>query len=1278
MSRSLKLHKECIKKAKLALKRNGFRSQRALAEDVELSLATVSNFLTGKPVDFATFVEICQKLALEWKEFADLDEQISSSPIVNNSEDAITKSCQDWGEAIDVSVFYNRTTELAALEQWIINDHCRLVMLLGMGGIGKTALSVKLATQIQHKFDYIIWRSLRNTPAVEDLLANLIQFFSQQHQCDVPETFDERVLRLITLLRENRCLLVLDNVESILESGDVTGRYRNGYEGYAQLFNCLGETPHNSCLMLTSREKPQGLAALEGETLPVRCWQLTGLPALEGREIFQTKGAFTGSDNQWQDLIEHYAGNPLALKIVAATVRDFFDSNISSFLEFLKHDFFIFDDIRDLLEQQLQRLSKIEQEIMYWLAINREPVSFSDLRTDFVSVVSASELLQALASLQRRSLIEKTTIGFTQQPVVMEYLVHRFIEQISEEIGTQKIDLFRSHAIVKAQAKDYVRDTQIRLILQPVIDKLVANLGSPQGIENQLHQILSNLREHLALPKRQSLVHSAAQGNKVSVSFNQNEPFSSGKQGIELGAGKLEHLTGYIGGNIINLLQQLKLDLSSYDFSYLTIWQANLQGVNLHKVNFAHADLAKSVFTETLGMTLSVAFSPDGKILATGSADGEIHLWQVADAKKLLTLKVNNSWIWSIAFSPDGQILASAGEDHSVKLWNPSSGECLQTLPGHSSQIWSVAFSSDGHTLASGSEDQTVKLWDLGSSQCLHTLRGHSGWVRSVAFSPKGDTLASSSDDSTVKIWDLSTGLCCKTLQGHSQIVWSLAFSPDSQSLASSSSDKTVKLWQLSSGECLQTLKGHASWVRSVAFSPDGYTLASGSEDQTIKLWNLNTAQCYQTLQGHTNWVRSVAFSPDGYILASGSGDHTVKLWGLSNCKCYKTIQGYTNRIWSVAFSPDGKTLVSGNDDYTVKVWDINSGQCRQVLQGHTNNWVGSVAFSPDGDTLASGSSDQTVRLWNMSTGKCYQTLQGHRSRVWSVAFAPQHHALSTAIPVCVSKVSEQELVMDHADVEGLTVGEQEPTKIKQNRQLRSLDSYILASGSGDHTVKLWDLSSGQCFQSLQGHANWVCSVAFAPLKSKNSPNSTILASGSYDHTVRLWDISTAKCLQVLQGHTNWVWTVAFSPDGHTLASGSGDHTVKLWDLNSGECCQTLQGHTSRVWSVAFSPQGKILASGSSDHTVKLWDLSSGECLQTLQGHTNLVWSVAFSPDGQTLASGSQDETIKLWDIKTGKCLKTLRTQRPYEEMNITGVKGLTQAQLSTLKVLGASDILSP
>ncbi|WZF17707.1 NB-ARC domain-containing protein [Nostoc sp. UHCC 0302] len=383
----------------------------------------------------------------------------------------------DWGEAIDVSAFYGRTDELAKLDKWILSDRCRLITILGMGGMGKTAVAAKLAQQVQSEFEYVIWRSLRNTPPIDDTLADLMQFFCVE-QNDLPKTLDAKILKLMAVLRNHRCLLILDNTESILQSGDIRNSYREGYEGYGQLFRCIAETTNQSCLVLTSREKPKGLAAKEGENLPIRSISLTGLQLAEAQNIFQHKGKFTGSKPEWELVINHYAGNPFALKIVATGILEVFEGNISKFVEYRKRETLIFNDIHDILQKQFNRLTNIEQSVMYWLAINREPGFFEELQDDLITEKSGSELLEALVSLHRRSLIEKMSMQYIQQAVVMEYVTERFINLCCAEIFKEETILLRSHALTKITTKDYIRESQIRLILEPLVTQINTKLHS--------------------------------------------------------------------------------------------------------------------------------------------------------------------------------------------------------------------------------------------------------------------------------------------------------------------------------------------------------------------------------------------------------------------------------------------------------------------------------------------------------------------------------------------------------------------------------------------------------------------------------------------------------------------------------------------------------------------------------------------------------------------------------------------------------------------------------
>jgi WD40 repeat protein len=1140
----------------------------------------------GEPVSKINF-----RLALE--RWSRLQPPQNASSVVQGIVPTLATSRQDWGEAIDVSTFYGRSTELDLLTTWMSVHRCRLVAILGMGGIGKTALAVKLSQQMQAEFECTIWRSLRNAPTLETLLTELVPFISN-HQETKPE-----IGRLIHYLRSLRCLLILDNVETILQGGKRGGLYRSGYEDYGELFQCIGETNHHSCLLITSREKPAEIASLEGQELSTRSLSLRGSTEAS-RALLQAKGLI-GSASHQQQLCDRYSNNPLALKIVSTSIQDLFDGEIS---EFLDQDTQIFNGIRRLLDLQFQRLSPLEATIMYWLAIDREWTSIAELQSDIFPAVSRGNLLESLEGLSWRSLLERQSGKYSQQPVVMEYVTEQFIDRICEDIQAGSSVFLSRYPLLKALAKDYIRETQVSLILQPIIDRLLAHFGTQQNLENHLSELLSRWRS--------------------------DRPES----------------TGYAGGNILNLLCQLNIDLSNFDFSHLPVWQAYLADRHLSQTNFAHADLSKSVFTETIGVVLSLAFSPDGTLLATGDAHGEIRLWRVADGQQLLVCPGHTVWVTSVAFSSDGTMLASSGIDATIKLWDVQTGQCLKTLQGHTNLVWSVAFSADDCILASGSADGTIKLWDPETGQCLNTLSGHALWIYSIAYIPiastvgnaSGQTLASGSFDGTVKLWDTATGQCLNTLVGHTERIYSIA--ANDRILASCSADETIKLWDLQTGACLNTLHGHTYPILSVDLSADGKTLVSGGFDRTIKLWDIESGQCLKTLLGHTNQLWAVAFSPVstnpaadvGQILASSGFDQTVKLWDVSTGKCLKTIQGKTNQLHGACFSPNGKTLASVGEDALVRLWDISTGQCSIALKGHTNQ-IRSVAFRPNGRELASGGCDRTVKVWDLDSRQCSNTFEGHQDWIHAVIYAPQQD---------------------------------------------SSQCQILASCSVDRTIKLWDVDNKQCLHTLVGHDGPVWSIAF-------SPDGQTLASSSEDLTLKLWDVSSGKCKQTLRGHAAPIWSIAFSPDGKTIASGSADMTMRLWDI-SGQCLKIFQGHTNWVYAVSylpntFNPQGNssdsyTLASGSFDRTIKIWDLDSGQCSTTLSGHDAPIFSIVLSPDGHTLASSSTDETIKLWDIHMGEYLKTIRSPKPYAGMQITGVTGITPAQTATLKALGAVEEL--
>ncbi|MBV8886116.1 MAG: hypothetical protein JO235_19275 [Chroococcidiopsidaceae cyanobacterium CP_BM_RX_35] len=531
--------------ARVTQEQFGFRQTfEVLSERTLLAPATIAKIVnSSERVDKRSIQQLFNALELQL-EAEDYTQSTLAVPTNNHQQ-------QDWQEAVEVTSFYGRSCELNTLAEWVIKQRCRLVTLLGQGGIGKTTLSVKSAQQLAPEFEFVIWKSLRNPPPLAELLTDLVQFLSNQQAVMLPNHGNQGISHLLKYLRDRRCLIVLDNANSLLVENSCTNGYREGCEDYEQLWAQVAQTPHQSCLVLTACEPFPQLRQLERVNPHICSLSLGGLELVASQALCQEQGPLFGSEADWQVLVEHYAGNPLALKIVAAAIRDYFQGDIAEFIGYLQQGRLLFDDIRDLFEQQFERLSGLEQRIMYWLAINQEGVTFAQLRAELLPAVPPGELLEGLNLLRQRCLIEQKDSELTLQPVMMEYVTERLVKQVCQEIKTQQLFLFQSHALMKAQALDQVREAQVRLILQPIIEGLLSIFGGKERLEERLTQIRTLLQE-----------------------LAPQEP-------------------GYAGGNVHALLAQLGTACCCIDCSHSTMWRADLRHLDLEQVYVSSADLTR-------------------------------------------------------------------------------------------------------------------------------------------------------------------------------------------------------------------------------------------------------------------------------------------------------------------------------------------------------------------------------------------------------------------------------------------------------------------------------------------------------------------------------------------------------------------------------------------------------------------------------------------------------------------------------------------------------------
>jgi WD40 repeat protein len=1138
---------------------------KAIGDDaaIEFAAAFYDALGAGEPIDFA-FALGCNAIQL-----AGIPEHLTpelltrsslaSSPHLASPVTSRT-SRHDWDGAPAVSQLYGREVAAELLKSWILDDSCRIVLITGLGGIGKTDLvtclgrggnqtqntSDTLAAGIQGQFDCVIWRSLLNAPSPGDLFDDLLGFLSE-HQGPSTHLPQKQVDKILSCLQSRRCLIILDNVEAILRPGDSTMRYREGYEQYGAFFELVAKTTHQSCLLLTSREKPRAIAALEGARKPVRSLSLTGIGTTESQSLFAQIGAFSGNDTHWDQIVKLYNGNPLALELAARHIDQVFGGDLAAFLRGGRP---VFADLEELLDWHLDRLTWEEADLVYWLAIEREPVTMATLYDDLVSRVSRDNIASTLQSLQRRIPLERVASRhFSLQPVLIEHVTARLVSravsafakvsrevlqwEASDQVGLingalDALQLLNTHSLVKAMAKENIRDSQRRLILGPIADRLATR--HPRELVTVLVAILKAWRQE-----------------------------RSGE-------------AGYAAGNIINLLSHLNVDLHGFDFSRLPIWQACLHDVNLHSADFSFSEFRHTTFRYPFGTVFSLSYSPDGELIAVGDDNNEVRLFFAANGQLHARCVGHSDAIRTVTFSPDGQAVASGSFDNTIRLWNAKDGRCTNVLMGHEGWVYSLAFSPDGRLLASASEDGTCRLWDLRNGTSVKVETSDTAFLASVAFSPDGRLLVVAGSGGVVSLFclpDLSRPI---RLMKHGARIRALAFSPQGDLLASGGEDHRVCLWRTADGGHLATLSGHLGAIKALSFSALGDVLASASNDHTARLWSTARKECVGQLQVAPARVWTVECSPTGRTLATGSEDGAVRVWDIDTCQCLTTLRGYSNKTWSLAFSPDPSLLLAGNEDSVVRLWDTGQAQPRRELRGHESR-VWAVACSPDGRWAASASDDLTVRLWDLRSGFCVHILSGHVDWIRSVAFDPDSRHLASA------GEDGKVFVWDVATGQCLIPLEDAMPRVFSVAFCKGGD--WLAAGGSEHDVLLFSARDGTRVGELRGHRAWLSAI---------TPLDAALATCSEDGIARIWDLAQRECIATLPVGSK-IWCGAFCHKGKSFLTGSEDGMLRRWAIQSGVCETETRAHQTSIWSLAVNAPEDTVATTGDDGGIRLWHL---------------------------------------------------------------------------------------
>jgi WD40 repeat protein len=616
-------------------------------------------------------------------------------------------------------------------------------------------------------------------------------------------------------------------------------------------------------------------------------------------------------------------------------------------------------------------------------------------------------------------------------------------------------------------------------------------------------------------------------------------------------------------------------------------------------------------------LVLSVAVSNDGSLIASGGSDNTAKIWDFPSSSPLRDI-AKSEGASVLAVSPDGSRLAGGGKDGHVKIWNSADGKELFNLAGHTGAVTGIAFSGNGQLLVTSGRDRTLRYWNPANGQSIAVVGAHAAEVRGLAFNPNNSAVYSTDADGSLKFWALPPAASKALGAPHGDAVNALALSADGNQVVSASADKSVRLANTANGQLIREFKG-AAGVESVALPPNGALLAAGTADQRLLVWQTKDGQA---LANVAQAVTGLAFHPGSNQLLTGDRGGTLKLWTMPPNP--ERILTHPDAVRAAVVSADNKRLFTGSADKIVRVWNLaDLKQPERQFTGHSAA-VNAVAVSGNGQTLASAGDDATIRFWNQANGQQAALLGAHAGPVTSLAINNSSQILSASTDGSVK------LWQVPAPAGNLLAHPGQVTSA-----VLSSDGARLVTGCGDKLVRLWNLATGQVERPFTGPTLGVLCVAL-------NAAGTQVAAGSADKTLFLWEAATAKEVKKFPLAAA-VHSVAFTPDGKLLAAGLADNSIHLFDLALGKETKTLNGHKGAVNALVFTSKGDQLLSASADKTVQLWTIADGKAKTSLE-HGAAVQALALSKDGTRVAAGGADKAVKVWTLADGKLQTTLTT----------------------------------